>query len=198
MTMPELDIQRILLALHLFGFAIGVGGATVTDVFFFKFLRDYKISKSEADFMRTLSRVMWAGVLTLALTGLGLFLLDPERLLASAKFLTKMTVVAVLVANGTCLHFFISPKMHKIAYMPADHPKRNVFRRFREKAFISGGVSIVSWYYAFALAVSRFQDVPLWGYLGVYTLLLITAFGGALIADWTLSRKAESSKSGSR
>lgn len=195
--MPELDIQRILLALHLFGFAIGVGGATVTDVFFFKFLRDYKISRNEADFMHTLSRIMWAGVLLLALTGLGLFILDPERLLASAKFLSKMAVVVVLVANGTFLHFFISPKMHKIAYMPAEHPKQNAFRRFREKAFISGGISIVSWYYAFALAISRFQDVPLWGYLGVYALLLTMAFGGALMADWALSRKAERSRSGS-
>ncbi len=147
--------------------------------------------------MQTLSRIMWASVLLLALSGLGLFLLDPERLLASSKFLSKMMVVAVLVANGAFLHFFISPKIHRIAYMPADHPKKNAFRRFREKMFISGGVSIASWYYAFALAVSRFQDVPLLGYLGVYLVLLIMAFGGALVADWALSRRAERSRSGS-
>lgn len=195
--MLPIDFHRLLLALHLLGFAIGVGGATVTDVFFFKFLRDYKISKNEADFMRTLSRIMWAGVLLLALSGLGLFLLNPDRLLASAKFLSKMVVVIVLITNGVFLHFFISPKLHKIAYMPSDHPRKNEFRRFREKAFISGGVSIVSWYYAFALAVSRFRDLTVWHYLGVYLLLLTLAFAGALLADWRLSIKAERHHSGS-
>jgi hypothetical protein len=81
--------------------------------------------------------------------------------------------------------------------MPADHPKQGWFRRFREKAFISGGISIVSWYYAFALAVSRFQDVPVAGYLGAYLILLILAFAGALLSDWALSRKAARSRSGS-
>lgn len=196
--LPELDMQRLLLALHLLGFAIGVGGATVTDVFFFKFLRDYKISKSEADFMQTLSRIMWVGVLILALSGLGLFLHDPARLLASAKFISKMTVVAVLVANGAFLHFSVSPRLHNIAYMPANHPKRGEFRRFRERAFISGGISLVSWYYAFALAVSRLHDIPIAVYLGIYTVLLIVAFAGALLSDWALTRKAERATSGSR
>lgn len=193
-----MDLHRLLLVAHLFGFAIGVGGATVTDIFFFKFLRDYRISKSEADFMRTLSRIMWGGVILLALSGIGLFLLDPTRLLASAKFISKMTVVAVLVANGTFLHFFISPKLRRIAYMPADHPKRNEFRNFRQRAFVSGGISIVSWYYAFLLAVSRFSDVPVSGYLGLYAILLVAAFGGALIGDWIINRQADRAKSGSR
>lgn len=148
-----MDTQRLLLALHLFGFAIGVGGATVTDIFFMKFLKDFRISRTEADFMRTLSRILWLGVVILSVSGLGLFLLDPARLLTSAKFISKMGVVAVLLLNGWFLHFAVTPSLRRIAFHEDPHPQAKQFQKIRQRAFISGGISIVSWYYAFFLAV---------------------------------------------
>lgn len=190
-----MDTQRLLLALHLLGFAIGVGGATVTDVFFLKFLKDFRISRTEADFMRTLSRILWLGVVILAITGLGLFLLDPARLLASAKFISKMAVVTILLLNGWFLHFAVTPSLRRIAFHEDPHPHAKQFQQIRQRAFISGGISIVSWYYAFFLAVSRFKTVTLGGYLALYTLLLVAAFAGALLLDDRLAKAAKTAKS---
>ncbi|QQR60594.1 hypothetical protein IPH19_04260 [Candidatus Uhrbacteria bacterium] len=190
-----MDTQRLLLALHLFGFAIGVGGATVTDIFFMKFLKDFRISRTEADFMQTLSRILWIGVVILALTGLGLFLHDPARLLTSAKFLSKMGVVLVLLLNGWFLHFAVTPSLRRIAFHEDPHPQAKRFREIRQRAFISGGISIVSWYYAFFLAISRFQTVTITGYMALYVLLLVSAFAGALLMDDRLSKAAKEAKS---
>lgn len=193
--MADMDAQRYILALHLLGFAIGVGGATVTDVFFLKFLKDFRISKTEADFMRTLSRILWMGVIILSITGLGLFLLDPVRLLSSAKFISKMVVVMVLLLNGVFLHFAVAPSLRRIAFHE-NHPHAEKLRQIRQRAFISGGISIVSWYYAFFLAVSRFKTITLSGYLSLYILLLVAAFAGALLMDDRLTKAAKQAKSG--
>jgi hypothetical protein len=190
-----MDIHRILLALHLLGFAIGVGGATVTDIFFIKFLKDFRISRTEADFMRTLSRILWIGVVILSVTGLGLFLLDPARLLTSAKFISKMGVVLVLLLNGWFLNFAVTPSLRRIAFHEDPHPQAKQFRQIRQHAFISGGISIVSWYYAFFLAISRFKTVTLSGYIALYVLLLVAAFAGALLMDDRLTKAANLAKS---
>mgnify|MGYP000470231176 CR=1 FL=1 len=144
--------------------------------------------------MRTLSRILWIGVVILALSGLGLFLLDPARLLTSAKFLSKMGVVLVLLLNGWFLHFAVTPTLKRIAFHEDPHPLAKQFRQIRQRAFISGGISIVSWYYAFFLAISRFQSVTMTGFLALYTLLLVAAFAGALLMDDRLSRAAKSAR----
>lgn len=193
MQLPSLDAQRIFLILHLLGMAIGVGGAVVTDVFFMKFLRDFKISKLEADFLRTLSRIMWSAVVILALSGLGLFLLDVPKYSASPKFLAKMTVVLVLVINGSFLHFVVTPTLRKLAFHPPTSPKADRPRMLRQRAFVAGAISIASWAYAFLLAMLKWTDVPYLAYIAAYGILLVFAFAGALLMDAVLMRKARHS-----
>lgn len=47
--------HELVLIGHFLGVALGLGGATITDIFFFKFLKDFRISEWEADVMHTLS-----------------------------------------------------------------------------------------------------------------------------------------------
>lgn len=42
------DFREYIVIACAFAAAIGLGGATITDVFFFKFLKDLKISECEA------------------------------------------------------------------------------------------------------------------------------------------------------
>ena len=188
-----MDAQRIFLILHLFGMAIGVGGAVVTDVFFMKFLRDFKISKVEADFLRTLSRIMWSAVVVLGLSGLGLFLLDVDRYLASGNFMAKMTVVLVLVLNGAFLHFVVTPTLRKLAFHPPAHSKTDRTRMLRERAFVAGAISMTSWAYAFLLAMLKWTDIPYLAYVGAYGVLLVFAFASGLLMDALLTKKANHS-----
>ena len=61
----------------------------VTDVFFMKFLKDYKISESESEILDTLSQVVWFALGLLILTGFALFLPTSWEYLAKTKFIAK-------------------------------------------------------------------------------------------------------------
>lgn len=190
MEFPFIDGVRIPLFLHLLGFAMGLGGAIVTDLFFFRFIRDFRISRQEADLMRILSGIMWTGILLLTVSGVWLFAMNTERYLASDRFLAKMTIVAALLVNGTFLHIVIAPKLHKIAYHEKTHPKHDELKRLRRQAFVSGGISFASWFSAFVLAWLKWRDVPYIAYIAAYALFLTSAVTGSLLIDRQMERKS--------
>ena len=135
---------------HGLGFIIGVGGATFSDIFFFQFLKDHKISDEEKNTFDTLSGVIWIGLAILVISGLMLFLPEQARLGASPKFLLKVVVVSVIAVNGLALNLFVAPRLRQLSFegtKPA--------RAFRRLAFALGGISIVSWYMAFILGSLR-------------------------------------------
>src|SRR3989338_1491242 len=101
------EYRTAILIFHLIAAAIGLGGATITDVFFFRFLKDFKISEMEFGILKVLSQVIWFALALVIITGIGLYLPASERLLVSSKFLVKMVVVAVIVANGVILNLLI-------------------------------------------------------------------------------------------
>ncbi len=145
-------------ALHLLAVALGIGGATIADVFFFKFLKDFRISKTEAAVLHTLSQVIWFALGFIVLTGVGLYIPAAVILNMSPKFLGKMVIVGVLIANGAFLNLLVSPKLVRISFGGKHEHKPNELRRLRKLAFALGAISITSWYSAFMLALWR--DVP--------------------------------------
>jgi uncharacterized membrane protein len=140
--------------LHLFGFALGVGGATISDVLFFKFLKDFKITKAERDVLKIMSQVVWFGLLIIVLSGIALFLPESARLLESGKFITKMIVVSVIILNGVVLNLLITPKLLTIAWKETGMHVGKV-SRMSNIAFAAGAISFVSWYTAFFLGFAR-------------------------------------------
>src|SRR3989344_3523616 len=72
--------------LHILGLVLGLGAATITDIFFFKFIKDFRISHDEAAVMNTLSQIIWAGLAILIITGLGLYLTQSDALNHNSKF----------------------------------------------------------------------------------------------------------------
>lgn len=180
---------RIALLIHVLGFALGIGGAFTTDVLFFRFLKDLRISRWEASIMKALSKVLWLGVTLLLFSGAWLFSMDTETYLNSARFLAKMTIVLIIILNGTILHFYFSPHLHKVSYK--GHPER--IRRdtpIRIGAFASGAISMTSWLFALGIAWVKWQDVPYLAYIGAYLLALAFAISISLIIDKQLEQKA--------
>ena len=98
------EYRQIVTGAHLLGLALGLGGATIADVFFFRFIKNRKISYSETGVLHTLSQVIWLGLGLMVASGLGLYLPAAEALNGSGKFLAKMIVVAVIIANGLFLN----------------------------------------------------------------------------------------------
>ena len=170
---------------------MGVGGATITDVFFFKFLKDYRISHFEAGVMRILTQIIWASIVLLVFSGLALYLPRMDYFNESTKFLAKMAVFAVIVFNGIFLHFYISPYLVRISFHKKHKHQIGEVRHFRRIAFASGAVSLVSWYFALVMGALRSVSLSVGALLSLYILLVLGAVLGSQLLEWYFSRSAK-------
>ena len=169
-------VHTIAVIVHLAAAAVGVGGATVSDVLFTRFLRDDRISKFEEQTLRTLHPVLWIALAFLIVSGIFLVLGNPERYLSSSKFQLKIIVVAIIALNGVFLHTSISPKLQKLGFggrHSAHHEGELI--HLRRAAFASGAVSLTSWYCALILGALRSIPLSLLVGAGAYLTLLLAA-----------------------
>jgi len=184
--------RTVWIIIHNIGFILGVGTATVSDILFFRFLRDYKITEQEKGTLETLSSIVWAGLAVLFISGLMLYLPAQERLLESSKFLLKLVVVGVITINGIALNLYVSPRLRQLSFdgsKPATH--------YRRIAFALGGISIISWYTAFVLGSLRRIPMTLeFGVLAYASLLLGVVVGSQLFERLTVSHYKETHPGG--
>lgn len=181
---PILSSQKIFwIIVHNVGFILGVGSATITDIFFFRFLKDNTISAGEKRVMDTLTSVIWAGLGILIVSGLALFIPNQEALSVSSKFLLKVVVVGVIIANGVALNMFVGPYMRRLSFEGTKPAKR-----FRRLAFALGGISIVSWYLAFFLGSLRKIPINFKLALWAYFVVLICVVIGSQIAERKITK----------
>lgn len=174
--------------LHLVGFALGVGGATVSDILFLKFLKDFKIDVRENKVLKIMSQIIWFGLLLIIISGIGLYLPRAEELLQSSKFLLKMVVVAVIVVNGALLNLLVSPRLMQISIDYMDPEKPTVLRvgqvnSFRKFSFALGAISFGSWYTALILGVLDRIPLPFIQLLGIYIGIIIILVIGSQIFE---------------
>lgn len=176
---PMLASQKVWwVIVHNIGFILGLGSATITDIFFFRFLKDGVISQEEKETMDTLTNVIWVGLAILIVSGLALFLPEQARLAVSSKFLLKVVVVGVIVFNGILLNMFVGPHMRRLSFegtLPA--------RRFRRFAFALGGISFTSWYLAFLLGSLRTINIDFALALIGYAIIILGVIVGSQIAE---------------
>lgn len=140
--------------LHFLGLAIGIGGATMIDVLFFLFLRDFRISESEAEIIHGVNQIIWFALSVVIVAGLGIWLPDPI-LLTTPYYLAKSVAITLIIINIASLHLAISPLMIKKSFRNEHKERPQEMRILRKWAFALLGVSVISWYYAFAMIVSR-------------------------------------------
>lgn len=184
------SVRPVITILHLVGIAVGLGGATVTDVFFFKFLKDRRISHEEAAILHTISQVIWFALALIVLSGAGLYLSDMEYYNQSSKFMMKMLVVSVLILNGAFLNLKITPHLVHISF--GDDPRKTPeqeLQRERRIAFALGAVSFVSWYSALILGALRSVPLSLPILALVYAGLLVVAIAGSQVMERRLGKQ---------
>ena len=190
-----IEYKSYVTLLHLVGFALGVGGATISDVLFMKFLKDFKITLEEKEILQIMSQIIWFGLLLIVISGVGLFLPEMERLLESSKFLIKMVVIGVIILNGLILNFIISPKMMTIAWRPeAMNVKKAV--TLSHFAFATGAVSFISWYSALFLGFSESLPYTFKQLLLIYIgILIIGIIGSQIFRKFYIHTNVEKSNS---
>ena len=160
------------------GFALGLGGATTSDVMFFRALRARKITSEGFSTLETLSRVIWTGLGLLVLSGLSFLALmyfenGALPILQSSRFQAKLTLVGIVLVNGVVFKFLIMPvlKKHQDQILSAENIGQS-----RTALSITGAISIVSWYSILVLSVlPRTFRPPYLYFIGVYLVLVILA-----------------------
>ncbi len=181
--------KKLLVVLHLFGMALGVGAATITDILFFKFLRNYRITEPEADIMKTLSHVIWFALGILVVSGFGLYLPESQFLNNSPKFFVKMIGVGVLIVNGFFLNLLIQPRLVHISFNEPHPHKPGELHMLRKLSFALGAISITSWYFIFVLGAIRRVKVEFSDLFLGYILLLCVAIIGSQLFEHFLIKK---------
>lgn len=186
MTFLE-DYRLLFLTLHILSMAIGLGGATVSDILFFKFLKDYRISKKEVEVLHVLKNLILGIIVVIVLSGAALYFPEAARFNASPMFLVKAFATAVLVLNGIALHVFIAPHLIHLNL----RTKHKMGRGWHRLAFALGSISIVSWYSVFLIAMLKsalpftFEQM-----LGIYIAVLMIAITGSQVMEVLLTRRA--------
>jgi uncharacterized membrane protein len=183
-----LSSQRVWwIIIHNIGFILGLGGATITDLFFFRFLKDNNISEEEKSTMDMLSSIIWVGLGILIVSGIALYLPEQARLDSSSKFMLKVVVVSVVIINGILLNMLVAPRLRELSF--EDTPPA---RHFRKIAFALGGISISSWYTAFLLGSLRSIQISFMHGLLIYGGLLICVIIGSQAYEALITRKNRS------
>jgi len=182
--------QSVIIGAHILFMGLGLGAATLTDVLFFKFLKDLHVSEKEAEVLTTVSEFIWFALGFILLTGLALAIPEASTYLQTPKFLVKMIVVLVIVTNGAFLTLYIAPKLVKISFRQEHDHRAGEMIRARKLAFLMGPVSIVSWYSAFILGMMH-GDVAFTfaQILGAYLLFLVIGVSIGWWAECRVCRK---------
>ena len=168
-----IDIKTIFLIIHLFGVALGAGGAFTSDAMFFLSIRDKKFTTTEIRFLKLGSLLVWTGLAILVISGLGLFSLAPEKYLASSKFIAKMVIVAIITLNGVVMHLYQLPLIIKTADKNFSADKK--FMKNRSWILFGGAISVTSWSFSIILGALKTVPYSVITILSVYVLAVITA-----------------------
>ncbi len=162
--------KQLFTILHVLSVVVGMGAALVTDILFTLFASNKVLSPFEIKVIKRLSYIVGIALIFIILTGVCIFFSDPVRYMASAKFLTKMTIVGLLCCNGYLLHRFIFNRLHERGFLTAKK-----LLSLRKGAFLLGAVSLTSWVSAMSLGVLDRIPISYIQAISIYLCILLFA-----------------------
>lgn len=177
-----LEWREALVAMHLLGFALGIGGATIADLVFFRFMKDFYISDSEREIIRSLSQALWVGIAVVVVSAIGLYL--PAAAGEVSYFWPEMALLVLIMGVDAILGLVVLPKLvaaagnHKVLCVSSIAGLRRI-------AFALGSVSFVTWYAAFAAVLRGEAGLDPATFFGWYVAALV----GALVLSQIIERR---------
>ena len=171
-----------LLFLHIIAVIIGMGSAFLSDYLFITSWHDKRFSKDEERLLHAGSTAVWASLLVMLLTGIGIFCLEPASYMASSSFIAKMLFVLILFVNGLVFSFIHKKEIQL-------RRKKNA-RSNNHFLFVSGVISPVTWLGALTMAFWKPQ-APLLLIFGLYFAGLVVGFITLLTLDSAWMTKNE-------
>lgn len=167
--------------LHVLAAVCAMGAAFSADVLFHFFAADKQLMPGERQTLSLLSRVVWYGLAAVVVTGAMIFMADPAGYLMSVKFLAKMTVVGILIANGAVLDRYVHAHLIRKGFLSS---RREAFAR--RVAFACGSISAVSWVSVLAFGVMDGITVSYGSVMTLYGAIVICAVLGSLVVERTI------------
>lgn len=171
-----MDIRLLATILHLTGFALGLGGATLSDYLFFKMLKSGTLDKAQLSTLQILSKIIWIGLWMLIFSGLIIFASiyagqGSIPMLTSPRWQAKLTLVFIVLLNGFAFKKYIFPFLGKNA---GEKITPLLFQPQVWKLAIIGSISIVSWYSILIISLLPREFRPLYIYfLGLWLIVVI-------------------------
>jgi len=182
--------QQILFVGYSLVLALGVGIATLTDLYFFRSLHDYHVSKSEAGTIGFFYQLLWFILGMFVLVGIGYYASFGSVILESSSMLMVMTITLVLIMNSVMVNLLVG---HQLSEIPFDKPHivgpKHSFEMMRKIVFIFGSVSVVSWYVMFVFVKIGESNWSYWGLFLIYLLIVIIASMLGLYLENLVARK---------
>jgi hypothetical protein len=121
--------------------------------------------------------LVWIGLGLLIISGILLVLTNPDRYLTSDKFLAKLFIVGVIIANGLIFHLIHIPHIRN--HLGLKFSESPTFAKKAPLLIASGVISMISWIFTVVLGMLR--NVP-YNYLeiiGFYLIVSVLAITGA-------------------
>jgi hypothetical protein len=172
-------IKTPMTIVHVISVIFGMGSALVSDILFTFYSKDKKLSPTEIKTLRLLSNTVWIGLIVISLSGTGLFLSDIPKYLHSVKFLSKMSVLAVLLVNGFILHKYVWK--HVISRNFLVNTRESIMRKV---AFACGSISVISWVTVCALGVLDRIAISYGIFMAGYAVVILGGIVTALFMEY--------------
>ena len=181
------DNKQISVIAHVFSVIVGMGTAIVSDILFNVYIKDKKINPTENSTLEVLSKIIWASLWLIVLSGIALFLSNPPTYSISDKFLLKMVIVGFIVVNGYLFARVTHGSLMKINF--TDTNSHHKYVRIRRMSFAFGAVSVISWLLAFVLGSIKSIPISFWQGLTIYGVLLVVGIVGSQIVERMIVNK---------
>lgn len=181
------EYKKISTITHVFAVILGMGSALVSDILFNFYIKDKKINPTENSTLEVLSKVIWVSLWAIMLSGVAIFLSNPDAYSSSPKFLLKIFIVSMVIINGYLFARITHGSLQKLNF--TDTNSNNKYVRIRRLSFAFGSVSIISWLSAFVLGSIRSISVSFWQGLIIYGVLLVVGIVGSQIIERMIVNK---------
>lgn len=161
------EIKVPVTIVHVVSVVIGMGAALMSDVLFSFFSKDKKLNKTEISTLEILSKIVFYSLFVICISGIFIFLTDIGKYANSSKFLSKISILFILILNGYVLNTYIWPHLLGKKFFILKKEKN-----IRRLAFVCGSISIISWLSVLGLGVLDSLAINYLTLMGTYLLAI--------------------------
>src|SRR3989344_1475613 len=134
--------------LHFIGLVFGVGGVTSMFIINKKIEKNPELQKLAPDIMKTLTIMIWIGIISLFVSGIGLQLALDE-LINKNMLIFKHILVVLIVVNGV----YLSISAKKMMKLSKTNEAKSKITKLKNKLSFIGTLNLILWYLVLLISV---------------------------------------------